>query len=92
MMWDRVLQNCEYQTKAYVTAAEPFIWRIGYGRQITKNIAIEEAELRKVRENIWLRSKLTELYKRVASASPTAELHDVLLSTLYYYHVENQKR
>lgn len=91
-MWDRVLQKCEYQTKAYVTAADPNTWRIGYGRPITRSIAAEEADLRKVKENVWLRSKLTELYKRVASANPTAELHDVLTSTLYYYQLENQKR
>lgn len=91
-MWDRVLQKCEYQTKAYVTAADPNTWRIGYGRPITRSIAAEEADLRKVKENVWLRSKLTDLYKRVASANPTAELHDVLTSTLYYYQLENQKR
>jgi hypothetical protein len=91
-MWDRVLQKCEYQTKAYVTAADPNTWRIGYGRAITRSIAVEEADLRKVKENVWLRSKLTDLYKRVVSANPTAELHDVLTSTLYYYQVENQKR
>lgn len=92
MMWDRVLQKCEYQTKAYVTAADPNTWRIGYGRPITRSAAVEEAELRKVRENVWLRSKLTDFYQRVASATPTAELHEALTSTLYYYHVENQKR
>jgi hypothetical protein len=92
MMWDRVLQKCEYQTNAYVTADDPNTWRIGYGRPITRSIAIEEAELRKTRENVWLRSKLTNLYQRVASATPTAELHEALTSTLYYYHVENQKR
>lgn len=91
-MWDRVLQKCEYQTKAYVTAADPNTWRIGYGRPITRSIAAEEADLRKVKENVWLRSKLTDLYKQVASANPTAELHDVLTSTLYYYQLENQKR
>lgn len=92
MMWDRVLQKCVYNPNVYVTADDPDTWRIGYGRPVTRSFATEEAELRKVRENIWLRSKLTELYKRVASANPTAELPDVLLSTLYYYHVENQKR
>lgn len=92
MMWDRVLQKCVYNPNVYVTADDPDTWRIGYGRPITRSFATEEAELKKVRENVWLRSKLTELYKRVVSANPTAELPNVLLSTLYYYHVENQKR
>lgn len=92
MMWDRVLQKCVYNPNVYVTAADPDTLRIGYGRPITRSVAIEEAELKKAKENVWLRSKLTELYKRVVSVNPTAELSDVLLSTLYYYHLENQKR
>jgi hypothetical protein len=90
-MWARVLTKCEYVPYVYVAPETPTILRIGYGRPITETEAVEEANLSKNRETVWLNSKLTDLYKAIIDSNPTAELHEVLTSTLYYYQVECQK-
>lgn len=90
-MWGRVLAACEYVPYVYTTFESPGILRIGYGRPIVDTEEAEEANLSKNREAVWLNTKLTELYQRVLTANPTAELHEVLTSTLYYYQSECQK-
>lgn len=91
LMWERILGYCQFQETVYQAESDPGTDRIGFGRPITLSPEEEEANLLKVRENVWLKNKLTELYTRVVDANPTAPLNEVLTSVLYYYQVETQK-
>jgi len=91
LMWERILGYCQFQETVYQAESDPNTDRIGFGRPITLSPEEEEANLLKVRENVWLKNKLTELYARVVDANPTAPLNEVLTSVLYYYQVETQK-
>ncbi len=90
LLWYRILRECEYVPTIYQAESSPSIDRIGYGRVIGDNPAEELATLNINREAVWLSTQLSNLYKRVASANPDEELHNILLSVLYYHQLETQ--